>query len=70
MAVSIHSVRHLLLVTVSSYAVTLSSAAYGLPQGGQVAAGNATIASSGASAIVTQGSDRAVLDWRSFDVGL
>ena len=69
MAISIHSARHLLLVTVSSYAVTLSSTAYGLPQGGSVAAGNATITSSGPVAIVTQGSDRAVIDWKGFDVG-
>ena len=40
MALSIHSARDLLLATVSSYAVTLDSAAYGLRQGGQVAAGS------------------------------
>ena len=61
--------RYRLFSTISLSALFLSSAAYGLPQGGAVAAGNATIASSGPVAIVTQGSDRAVIDWRSFDVG-
>ena len=61
--------RYRLFSTISLSALFLSSAAYGLPQGGTVAAGNATIASSGMSATVTQGSGRAAIDWRSFDVG-
>ncbi|MFZ1427401.1 MAG: filamentous hemagglutinin N-terminal domain-containing protein [Geminicoccaceae bacterium] len=63
------ALHHRLFSTVSLSAVFLSSAAYGLPQNGSVAAGSATITTSGASAVVTQGSDRAVIDWQSFDVG-
>ncbi|WP_376087148.1 beta strand repeat-containing protein [Roseomonas sp. CCTCC AB2023176] len=40
------------------------------PQGGQVVAGTATINQSNAARTqVTQTTDRAVLDWRSFDIG-
>lgn len=61
--------RYALLATVSASAVLLSSAAYSLPQGGAVSAGNASITSTGTTAIITQGSDRAVIDWKSFNVG-
>jgi len=40
-----------------------------LPAGGQVAAGSATITSSGGQMIVSQSSQRAVIDWGSFNVG-
>jgi large exoprotein involved in heme utilization and adhesion len=39
------------------------------PMGGQVTAGQASIAQSQAVTTVTQSSQRAAVDWRSFDVG-
>jgi filamentous hemagglutinin family protein len=39
------------------------------PQGGQVVAGGATIAQDTARTQVTQSTDRAAIDWRSFDIG-
>ena len=40
-----------------------------VPQAGSVAAGSASIATSGNSVTVTQGTPRAIINWRSFDVG-
>ncbi|WP_421993971.1 beta strand repeat-containing protein [Roseococcus sp.] len=40
-----------------------------MPTGGQVMAGQATISRSGTRTQITQGSDRAVVDWQGFDVG-
>ena len=40
-----------------------------LPTGGSVAAGSATLNSSGANLVVNQSSQRAVLNWQSFNVG-
>ena len=39
------------------------------PQGGRVVEGQASIAQSGSLTQVTQGSDRAVLEWQRFDIG-
>ncbi|WP_426956411.1 filamentous hemagglutinin N-terminal domain-containing protein [Muricoccus radiodurans] len=39
------------------------------PQGGQVVAGSAVIAGDAARTRITQSTDRAAIDWRSFDVG-
>ncbi len=39
------------------------------PTGGQVSAGSATIAQTAGRTTITQGSDRAIIDWRGFDVG-
>lgn len=39
------------------------------PQGGNVAAGSASISQSGATTTVNQSSNRAVINWRSFDIG-
>ena len=39
------------------------------PAGGQVSAGSATIAQTAGRTTITQGSDRAIIDWRGFDVG-
>ena len=38
------------------------------PQSGTVKAGTASIATAGATTTITQTSDRAVIDWRSFDI--
>jgi len=39
------------------------------PAGGTVAAGNATISSNAATTTITQTSDRAVINWNSFNIG-
>src|SRR6185437_11957996 len=39
------------------------------PMGGQVVVGQASIAASATTTAITQGSQRAAIDWRSFDVG-
>jgi len=43
--------------------------AFAAPQGGTVTAGQAAIQQSGATTTITQGSQRAAIDWRSFNVG-
>jgi filamentous hemagglutinin family protein len=40
-----------------------------LPKGGQVSAGQAQISTSGANMVIQQGSDRAAINWQSFNVG-
>jgi len=52
---------------VSPLALALDAGA--LPQGSSVAAGAANIAGSGNALTVTQSSDRAIVNWQSFDVG-
>ncbi len=47
-----------------------SGVVYANPQGGQVMGGSATIAAVGKRLDVTQHSDRAVIDWRSFDIAV
>ena len=44
-------------------------AANALPTGGQVVAGQASVAQSGSAMTVTQGSDKAILNWQTFDIG-
>src|SRR3712207_3486788 len=43
--------------------------AQGLPQDGTVARGQATIGTGGRALSITQGSQRAVINWKSFSVG-
>ena len=40
-----------------------------LPKGGQVSAGQAQINTSGANMVILQGSDRAAINWQTFNVG-
>ena len=40
-----------------------------LPTGGQVSAGQARISSSGGNMVIQQGTDRAAINWKSFNVG-
>ncbi|MDP4621256.1 MAG: filamentous hemagglutinin N-terminal domain-containing protein, partial [Hydrogenophaga sp.] len=40
-----------------------------LPTGGQVSAGQASISSNGANMVVDQSTQRAVVNWQSFNVG-
>ncbi|MDR2365241.1 MAG: filamentous hemagglutinin N-terminal domain-containing protein [Zoogloeaceae bacterium] len=46
-----------------------SQVSYAAPEGGQVAAGTASIQRQGNEVKITQGSDRAVINWKSFDIG-
>ncbi len=55
-----------LLASVASFALTLP--AYANPEGGQVTAGQASITAGGNRVDVHQGSNRAIIDWRSFDI--
>ena len=61
------SVLALALASVSSQAAEPASDQ--LPSGGQVQAGQANISQADHQLTVTQSSDRAVIDWQSFDVG-
>lgn len=42
---------------------------YAAPQGGKVAAGSASISQSGSTTTIDQSSNRAVINWHSFDIG-
>jgi mucin-19 len=65
--------RRLLLSTSAllpaAMGVAQAQAPNAVPTGGQVSAGQATITQSGNRTQVTQGSNRAVVDWQRFDVG-
>jgi filamentous hemagglutinin family protein len=50
--------------------IAVPGVAFANPLGGVVSAGSAVISSSGSVLSVTQSSDRAVIDWRSFDIGV
>ena len=56
------------LITLSAAAQT-PPAPRQLPTGGQVSAGQANISSSGANMVIQQGSERAAINWQSFNVG-
>lgn len=49
--------------------LTLSVRILANPQGGEIVAGSATIVPSDVHQIITQESEKAVIDWRSFDIG-
>lgn len=53
----------------SSIAGAADLSATALPGGGQVAAGQAAISSSGAAMTISQGSQRAIINWQNFDIG-
>ncbi|MGV0908543.1 MBG domain-containing protein [Martelella sp. FOR1707] len=54
----------------ASSALSLPAFAGGaLPTGGQVVSGSAHIGSAGGAMTVTQGSDRAIVNWQSFNIG-
>ncbi len=60
-----------LLSTALTTLIVASGAAHAqaLPNGGSVASGSASIASDGTTTTITQSSDRAIVNWTSFDVG-
>lgn len=45
------------------------SAVFAAPQGGKVVGGSANIQQSGATTTINQNSDRAIINWHSFDIG-
>ncbi|MBR0647919.1 two-partner secretion domain-containing protein, partial [Plastoroseomonas hellenica] len=63
--------RGLLLcgTALAAAAPALAQAPNARPQGGVVSAGSATIAQDAARTQINQATDRAVIDWRGFDVG-
>lgn len=61
-----------IIVTTTTLALSVcayGTAAFANPTGGTVTAGEASISSAGRVLTVKQGSDRAVIDWRTFDIG-
>lgn len=65
-----YTLRKVALCSVSLLSLGISYAAHANPVGGQVADGAATIASSGSKLDVHQQSDKVVIDWRGFDIGV
>jgi filamentous hemagglutinin family protein len=66
-----HKTCRYLLATSAALGAFLSSfQAQANPAGGNVTAGSATIETQGNTLNVHQSSDRAVIDWRSFDIGV
>ena len=61
-------IRKVALFGVSMMAFALTSAAYANPEAGQVVGGSAAIESAGKKLDVHQHTNRAVIDWRSFDI--
>ena len=61
-------IRYLLVNFVIIAFVLAPSLCFANPEGGVVAAGEATILESGSNLTINQASDRAVIDWRNFDI--
>src|SRR5215467_8809174 len=62
--------RGILLLTTTALIPISAGAAFANPLGGQVVGGNATIQGQGTSTVtVTQSSDRAIINWKTFDLG-
>ncbi|MCB1374782.1 MAG: filamentous hemagglutinin N-terminal domain-containing protein [Rhodobacteraceae bacterium] len=61
--------RALFLLGVSAFALGALPAAAQSPQGGTVASGAARISQTARQSTIRQTSERAVIDWKSFDVG-
>lgn len=49
--------------------ILVSPPVFSLPQGGQVRAGSAQISTNGGTMNINQGSNKAVIDWRSYNIG-
>lgn len=61
-------IHRFLSTTCLSAALVVTGAAWANPEGGIVSAGTATITSTGTKLDVIQTTDRAVIDWRSFNI--
>ena len=61
--------RRRLLATTALIAALAALPAFAEPTGAEIAAGHATVATSGARTSIVQSSDRAIIDWRSFSIG-
>jgi len=59
--------RHFLLLS-SCVSALMPLTAQANPEGGVVAAGSATISSAGNTLTINQSTDRAIIDWRSFNI--
>lgn len=57
------------LLTSTALMVTPLMAAENLPTGAQVASGSVSIGTSGTGVTITQGSDKAIVNWNNFSVG-
>jgi len=66
---SVRPFRLLVTVAWGAMMIAATAGAQTAPSGGEVRAGDATISPTGSGLLITQGSDRAVIDWNSFSVG-
>lgn len=57
-----------ILLSSTLLCTALPASLFAGPQDGNVVAGNAQIATNGSSTLIVQSTDRAAIDWRSFDV--
>lgn len=64
------ALRRFLMCSVSVLTFTMSGAAYANPEGASVVGGSATIEASGKKLDIHQHTDRAVIDWRSFNINV
>jgi filamentous hemagglutinin family protein len=62
-----NSVRPIALAV--AYAFAGGAPAWAAPQGEQVVAGQAAVSRAGAGTLITQGSERAAINWQSFSIG-
>ncbi|HNQ34562.1 MAG TPA: hypothetical protein PKN80_00655, partial [bacterium] len=60
-------VNFLLVIGLTLFGVPLPI--FALPEGGQVVSGQASINVDGSNLTVTQGSNRAIVNWESFSIG-
>lgn len=63
------SSRSLLLCGVAAASLLSSGSAWAGPEGGVVSGGSVSISTSGSQTNIYQSSDRAIIDWTSFDIG-
>ena len=66
--ISPYKFARLLVTTVSIFALTAQTCVYANPKGGIIIDGSASIRENGKKVDIHQHTDRAVIDWRSFDI--
>jgi filamentous hemagglutinin family protein len=62
------SLKYLLCTSAASFVMLTAAPSMAAPQGGSVAAGSATIRQSGVKTDIHQSTNKAIIDWRSFDI--